>query len=43
MKSVVVYLEIAIVIVYVYVYSSIVEPSGFRVLGVVGALGDTFQ
>jgi len=23
--------------------SSIVEPSGFRVLGIVGALGDTFQ
>ena len=23
--------------------SGIVEPSGFRVLGIVGALGDTFQ
>ena len=27
----------------VYVCSSIVEPSGFRVLGIVGALGDAFQ
>jgi hypothetical protein len=29
--------------VVVWSYSSIVEPSGFRVLGIVGALGDTFQ
>jgi len=27
----------------VYVYSSIVEPSCFRVLGVIGTLGDTIQ
>ena len=31
------------VCLYVYVYSSIVEPSGFRVLGFVVALGVPFN
>ena len=33
----------ACVCLYVYVYGSIVEPSGFRVLGLVVALGVPFN